>query len=134
MPCPNIFSNSIKSQQSPLVPKKPQATGLVCAVISIRRGLWKLVHKMFNEKLSHCRKRVIQPTPYLYTMQNPKAFTNTLAVTILYLETLANTIGFCPKTKKLSAVNQNRERKTRERRQLIRNEHLVTQKDPSTLG
>ena len=42
---------------------------------------------------------MIQPTPYLYSLQNLVAYTNTQPIFIDYLKTLRTTFGVCPKLK-----------------------------------
>ena len=73
-----------------------------------RGGPWKQVQKKFLKKVSQCRRLVIQPISYEYIAEH----------TLL-----------APKTKKLSAANKNRARKTLILRQPIRIEH---EKYPST--
>ena len=60
-------------------------------------------HSAENESLN--------PTPYLYTLRNPIAYTKTLPITIPYLIRLRNTFGFHQNQKAL--VNQSESGTTR---------------------
>ena len=49
------------------------------------------------EGVSQCRKRIIQPTPYPYTLQNFITYTTILLVMIPYPNILSKTLESCPK-------------------------------------
>ena len=96
--CRSVFSHSIKSQQYPQV-LELTADVIITPLLNIYTpGPWKKVQKTFLEKVSQCRKWVSHPTPYPYTLQNPIAYNNIIPITIPYLNTLPNALGFGPKT------------------------------------
>ena len=72
-----------------------------CVIISPLRIVYppgsghpKKVQKHFSEKFHSAEKESINPTPYLYTLQKPIAYTNSLPNITPHLITFPNTLGF----------------------------------------
>ena len=65
----------------------------------LRKTFINKVRKEYLEKVSQCQNWIIKPTTCLYTLQNPIVCTNTLLITVPYLNKLPNKLAFLSKQK-----------------------------------